>query len=125
MDYFRLERYGTYNPDPGPTKEIEHDDFDNPSLDPDWTWYVPKEGPTYSLSAVNGAFRMILPQLDYFNQSPDWGDEAPQLRRTDMGTGDWAIEARLENTSAAADAGYWPALEAVFDPFDQARFGIS
>jgi RHS repeat-associated protein len=122
MDYFRLERYGPL--DPGPTKEIELDDFDTPSLDPDWMWYVPKEGPSHSLSAVNGAFRMILPELDWFNQDICC-DEAPQLRRTDMGTGDWAIEARLENTSAAADAGYWAALEAVFDPFDQARFGIS
>jgi hypothetical protein len=67
---------------------------------------------------------MILPEQNWFIQEICC-DEAPQLRRTDMGTGDWAIEAQLENISAAADTDYWAALEAVFDPYDQVRFGIS
>ena len=120
VDYFRLER--SSQPDPGPEKEIELDEFDQPTLNADWTWYVPKAGPTYSLSAVNDALRMTLPQQDSFEHWIDT-DEAPQLQRTDLGTGDWAIEAELENISAAVDAGYWAALHVGFDQYDQIWYG--
>lgn len=121
MDYFRMEQSNP--PDLGPVKEIEMDDFDGQSLNGDWTWYVPKSGPTYSLSTVPGSFRMSLPAFESFEH---WGevDEAPQLRRSDLGSGDWAIETQLENIDAT-DAGYWAALEVGFDQFDQIWYGMA
>ena len=121
VDYFRMEP--TSPPDPGPEKEIVIDEFDLAGLGQDWTWYVPKSGPTYSLSAVNDAFRMILPAGTSFEH---WGstDEAPQLRRADLGDGDWAIETRLENINELG-AAYWAALEVGFDQYDQLWFGMA
>jgi hypothetical protein len=88
MDYFRLER--SSQPDPGPVKEIEQDDFNQPTLDPDWIWYALKEGPTYSLSAVSDALRMTLPQEDSFehwididdapSNAPTWGRATGPLK---------------------------------------------
>ena len=119
MDYFRLERWS--EPEPGLEKEIEQDEFDQATLNPDWTWYAPKAGPSYALT--DGMFSMTLPQGNTFEH---WlyTDDAPQLKRTDLGTGDWAIEARLENISAAGDAeGYWAALHVGFDQYDQLWYG--
>ncbi|MBK6646556.1 MAG: hypothetical protein IPG44_12590, partial [Anaerolineales bacterium] len=114
-------------PTPTPTlppgDEIVIDEFDGPQLDANWEWYVPQAGPTYSLSEVPGSFQMSLPAGQYYEH---WVGEnfAPQLRRTDMGNGDWAIEARLEAITAAPDAGYWAALEVGFDQYDQIWFGM-
>jgi CSLREA domain-containing protein len=119
VDYFRLERS---NPTSGPVKQIEEDDFNSLSLDGDWSWYVPKSGPSYSLTDVPGSFRMSLPANDSFEHWTDV-DDAPQLRRTDLGSGDWAIETQLTNIDAT-DAGYWAALEVGFDQFDQIWYGM-
>jgi hypothetical protein len=120
IDYFQMER--SSSPDPGPTKEIALDDYDNQTLNADWTWYTPKPGPTYSLTDIPGSFRMSLPAYNSFEHW-DIVDDAPQLRRTDLGTGDWAIETQLENI-AATNAGYWAALEVGFDQTDQIWFGM-
>lgn len=120
MDYFRME--SSNPPDAGPEKEIEVDDFDSLILNGDWTWYVPKSGPTYSLATIPGSFRMSLPAFESFEHWVDL-DEAPQLQRTDLGDGDWAIETQLEDIDAT-DAGYWAALEVGFDQFDQIWYGM-
>jgi len=120
MDYFRLER--TSAPDPGPDKEVEMDEFNSLSLAEDWNWYVPKTGPTYSLSAVSGVFRMILPEGDSFEHWVET-DDAPQLRREDLGEADWAIETELVGITAE-NAAYWGALEVGFDQYDQVWYGL-
>ncbi|MEW6400404.1 MAG: amidase domain-containing protein [Chloroflexota bacterium] len=106
------------------TGPFEGDEFDGPELATGWEWYVPKLGPTYSLSAVPGALRMSLPAEDSFEH---WGtdDNAPQLRHIGLEYADWAIETRIEDINAAAGAGYWAALEVGFDQYDQVWFGIT
>ncbi len=120
MDYFRME--SSNPPDVGPEKEIEVDDFDSLTLNGDWTWYVPKSGPTYSLATVPGSFHMNLPALESFEHLGNV-DDAPQLRRSDLGSGDWAIETQLVNIDAT-NAGYWAVLEVGFDQFDQIWYGM-
>lgn len=119
VDYFRLERLGSLAPEP--EKEVDVDEFDDASLAPGWEWYAPLEGPTYSLD--NGLFSMHLPAFSGFEHWVDV-DNAPQLRRTDLGEGNWAIETQLDGINAAPDAAYWVALEAGFDQYDQLWFGM-
>ncbi|MFZ5912434.1 MAG: choice-of-anchor Q domain-containing protein [Chloroflexota bacterium] len=119
VDYFRLERLGSLAPEP--EKEIDVDEFDDASLASGWEWYAPLEGPTYSSN--NGLFSMYLPAFSGFEHWVDV-DNAPQLRRTDLGEGNWAIETQLEAINAAPDAAYWVALEAGFDQYDQLWFGM-
>lgn len=107
-----------------PIPEFEADEFDGPELAPGWEWYVPKDGPTYSLSVTPGLLRMSLPAEEYFEHW-EQDDYAPQLRRADMGDQDWVIETRLENINAAQDvAGYWAALEVGFGQYDQIWYGL-
>ena len=56
---------------------------------------------------------MNLPAGDSFEHWVDVNN-SPQLRLKNFGAGDWAIETRLENVDAAADAGYWASLEVGF-----------
>ena len=121
IDYFRLERFGP--PDPTPYIETELDAFDGPGLAPGWEWYVPKSGPTYSFSAVPGALRMSLPANETFEH---WiyTDEAPQLRRSDLGDGDWAIETHLMELPFHSMAGYLAGMMVGFDQYDHMWMGV-
>ena len=119
IDYFKLQRSGEAGS--GPEKEVTVDDFNGSEVGPGWEWYTPKEGPTYTVS--DGSLHTSLPAYDSFEHWTDV-DDAPQLRRTDMGEGDWAIETELENISAAEEAGYWAALEVGFDQYDQLWYGM-
>jgi hypothetical protein len=114
---FSLERYGS--PDPGPYTEIVADNFTGPNLSSGWEWYVPKPGPAYS---VNNGFNVFLPAYDSYER---WGDtdDAPQLRRIDLGDGDWAIESGLVAITAV-NGGYVAGLEVGFDQYDQIMAGI-
>ena len=74
------------------------ENFDGPALDPRWTWRVPVEGPTYSLTERPGWLRVRIPQkengFNHWNE-PGQIDEAPQLR-TRVPEGDWELEARVQ-----------------------------
>ena len=117
----------THTPTPTPTAtpypNVLIDEFNDTTLASYWEWYVPKVGPTYSLSAVPGTFRISLPAFENFEH---WEsvDDAPQLRLRNFGPGNWAIETRLENVNAAADAGYWAAMTVGFPGYDQIWFGM-
>ncbi len=121
VDYFRLERYGPAAPPLYAYTEIDTEIFAQQNLSPAWEWYVPKAGPTIALT--QGLLRISLPP----GQFEHWigTDDAPQLRRTDLGDSDWAIEAQLTAISGGEDAGYLAGLEVGFDPYDQIWFGMS
>lgn len=106
-----------------PEPVFEADEFDGPELAAGWEWYVPQPGPTYSLTAVPGALRISLPAEQSFEHWV-YDDSAPQLRRTDLDTQDWSMEARLEAIHAAPEAGYWAALEVGFNQMDQLWYGM-
>jgi CSLREA domain-containing protein len=108
----------TFTSTPTSTPQVVlRDDFNGPNLTPGWDWYVPVNGPTYSLSG--GLLHIDLPAYGSYEHWTDT-DNAPQLRRTDMGNQDWAIEAQLDSASLAPDAGYWVAgLEVGFDQYNQ------
>jgi len=126
VDYFRLQRYGPAAP--VPYTETEQDDFDGP-LSPRWDWYVPKTGPTYSFNAqglrISCQVELVetLPAGEPFDHDT-YTDDAPQLRRTDLGDSDWAIETRLLDINGGADAGTLTGLEIGFSQFDQVWFGM-
>jgi RHS repeat-associated protein len=115
VEYFRLERLGSLPQTP--YAETVVDDFLD-QMQPGWEWYVPKAGPEISLEAVPGSLEISLPAWDSFEHFGST-DDAPQLRRTDLGDGDWTIRTRLSDLSAAGDASYWLGLEVGFDPYDQ------
>lgn len=73
------------------------DDFSSGSLGTQWSWQTPKSGPAYSLTS-GGQFRLEVPPTSTYDNW-DFIDESPKLLRTDMGSGDWAIETML-NLSA-------------------------
>ncbi len=89
------------------------------NISPAWQWYVPKYGPTYML--YNG-FTITLPETQSFEHWTDV-DDAPELLRSDLGDGDWAIETRLADVNSLSGA-YWAGLEIGFDTFDQVWFGL-
>lgn len=82
------------------------DGFSGP-LNSAWTWSVPLSGPTYSF--VSGNFRMTVPDTKIFDQ---WTfvDNAPKLKRTDMGSGSWTIETKLSLVSYTAGTNFHEGL---------------
>jgi RHS repeat-associated protein len=120
VDQFRLERFGSAPPTP--YTESLPDSFEGNSLDASWNWYVPLTGPVYSLTALPGALRMSLPPGGFEHWI--YTDDAPQLRRSDLGDQDWAIETELKGISGGETAGYFAALEVGFDQYDQIWFGM-
>jgi hypothetical protein len=120
VDQFRLERYGPA--EPTPYTETFVDSFNGNNVDAGWEWYLPVGGPTYSLTAVPGSLRMSLPAGVFEHWI--YTDDAPQLQRTDLGGGDWAIEGELTQISGGAGAGYFTGLEVGFDEYDQIWFGM-
>lgn len=79
------------------------DNFATTTLDPAETSRIPLAGPTYSLSNDPGTFQWVVPNDQAYDH---WTtvDQAPQLRRTDMGGDDWVLEtkARLLSTGSGA-----------------------
>lgn len=72
-------------------KAIDHDDFAGP-LDSEWTWEAPLAGPTYSLQ--DDKFVLDIPDTGIYDNW-DFIDEAPKLVRTNIGSGDFTIETKL------------------------------
>ncbi|MBI5952480.1 MAG: hypothetical protein HY865_12555 [Chloroflexi bacterium] len=72
------------------------DEFDSTVLDPAWSWVEPLEGPSWSLTEEPGSFQFTLPPgYDHW----EGVNTAPSLQRTDMGTGDFAIETRVDQVT--------------------------
>ncbi len=119
-DYFRLERYGPATASPYLYTETDSENFAEASLSPAWQAYIPKVGPTIGL--VGGNLRISLPS----DQFEHWigTDDAPQLRRYDLGDNDWSIETQLAAINGGAGAGYLAGLEIGFDQYDQIWFGM-
>jgi hypothetical protein len=120
VDYFRLERYGPAAPSPYAYTETDSENFTEQSLSPAWQVYIPKAGPMIALN--QGNLRISLPP----DQFEHWiyTDDAPQLRRYDLGDRDWAIEAQLAAVSGGSDAGYMAGMEVGFGQYDQVWFGM-
>ena len=110
VDYFRLERYGPEGTPPAPYSETVQDDFNGPSLVPGWQAFLPDPGPFFSLTAVPGSLELSLPGNGEF-----WGlDHAPQLRRTDLGDGDWSIQTELTDITPGGNLiRIWPGCKLV------------
>ncbi len=103
----------TYTPTPAPT--LIADQFDQSYLNPDWEWYLPVEGPTYSLSANPGNLRLVAS-----SGSEHWfSDRAPELRRSDMGDGNWAIETHIALGTGNVSDAYDTMLMVGFNQDDQ------
>jgi CSLREA domain-containing protein len=117
VDYFHLDRNGPAAPPP--YTEVDEDGFTT-EISPAWQWYVPKYGPTNML--YNG-FTITLPETQSYEHWTDV-DDAPQLRRTDLGDGDWAIETHLTEINSLSGA-YWAGLMIGFDRYDQIWFGLN
>ncbi|HUI87278.1 MAG TPA: DUF6531 domain-containing protein [Anaerolineales bacterium] len=110
----------TPSPTPIPIATVQ-DDFDGSPLDPGWQWYVPAAGPTYSLDAVQGSLQVTVPPgLDHWLGI----DSAPQLRRSDMGDGDWTIETHLALADTNQGDQWQVNLMAGFDRYDQQWLSI-
>lgn len=97
------------------------DDFNGPLLDPNWEWYVPQIGPDYSLSTEPGSLQLVVqPDKDHWIDI----DASPQVRRRDMGPGDWAIETHLALDETNAGDQWQINLMAGFDRYDQQWLSI-
>jgi RHS repeat-associated protein len=97
------------------------DEFDSTTLDPAWNWVVPLAGPTWSLINNPGFFQFMLPSG--YDASGDI-NTAPSLQRTDMGTGDFAIETHFSFEGAADDM-YQSGIMVGFSETDRLWMGTS
>lgn len=99
------------------------DDFDSALLSPEWEWYLPLNGPTYSLSDHPSNLRLSVPP-GYYDR---WAgtDSAPQLRRFDMGMGDWSIETSIDITDITTPNLNQFNLMVSFDRYDQLWMGFT
>jgi hypothetical protein len=100
---------------------VVQDDFNGSLLSSDWEWYLPAVGPTYSLSSVPGYLQVAVPPgYDHWLGS----DTSPQVRRSDMGDGDWAIETHIDLDPANTGDQWQVDLMAGFDRYDQQWLSI-
>jgi photosystem II stability/assembly factor-like uncharacterized protein len=117
LAYFHLERSGSAATAEQVQSEV--DDFSGPALSSAWAWRIPKKGPSASLMK---GLNLTLPAQKVFDR---WGatDEAPQLRRSDMGSQDWAIETELTEIDGM-EARYMAGLLVGFDEHNQIMTGM-
>ena len=98
------------------------DDFSKSELSNNWNWYTPSGNPDYSLSEHSGCFMLYVSD----NQSYDhWGltDNAPQLQRTDINNGDWAIETHIYLSEYIDNTNFHTGLMVYFDKYDILYWG--
>jgi hypothetical protein len=106
----------TPSPSLTPDPNVLFDDFDSAQLSPAWQWLEPESGATYSLSANPGSLHISIPP-----GRDHWGPRfnAPELRRTDMGNGDWSIETRISPVPGNATEGNSFVFMVGFNAIDQ------
>jgi len=100
------------------------DNFSSTAIDPAWTPYVPLIGPTWSTTAHPGFMRLAIPGDQPYDH---WAstDNAPQLRRGDMGSADW--DAGVTETvvsSPGAGSNFHAGLMVWFSRYDALIWGI-
>ena len=101
-------------------------DFSESVLDPAFTPYVPKRGPTLSLTDNPGHLRLDIPSGGTAGVTFDhWTnvDEAPQLRCS-APSGSWEMSTRLKVLSPTDQQDYHVGLMVVFSQFDLFYWGI-
>jgi len=106
----------------GCTSSGNTDDFSTSTLNAAWNWYLPAAGPTYSLTTDSGCLNINVPNSQPYDH---WGgaDTAPQLRRTDMGGGDFTIETRLNLKTYTNGSYFHTGIMVYFSQFDIYYFG--
>jgi hypothetical protein len=111
----------------GGTQVTCNTEFSGPQLDSTFTPYVPKPGPTFSLTANPGRLRLDIPSniatvgvsFDHWTNA----DEAPQLRCA-APSGNWEMTTRLKVLSPTDQQDYHIGLMVVFSRFDLFYWGI-
>ncbi len=78
------------------------DSFNGP-LSSVWTWSAPLPGPTNAF--INGNLRLAIPGTNIYDQWINI-DNSPKLTRTDMGSGDWVIDTKVNLTSYTAGSSF-------------------
>ena len=99
------------------------DDFDSPILDVAWTAVnFEASGPSYSLTNNPGNFQLSVPDGRPFDQ---WigVDDLPEIFRTDMGEGNFAIETKLNMESFVEGAPFTVGLTVRFGSGDLLMWG--
>lgn len=96
------------------------DNFDGSSVNATWTQFIPVTGPTFAVSGGN--VRISAPATQAYDH---WTavDNAPQLRRSDMGTADWAIETK--GTAITTTGAFHTGLFVRFSQFDLYYWGFN
>jgi len=99
------------------------DDFTSTTLNSAWTPYKFAGGPTYSLTANPGCFRLTVPSSGVFDQ---WTavDNAPQLQRGDMGANSWVLETKLSLQTYTPGANFNTGLMVRFGQYDALYWGF-
>lgn len=113
------------SPPPDPAPDV-HDPFDPTTLGPDWEWYAPLSGATFSLNETSGSLRLTLPAGATNFDNWYGGDDAPELRRRDL-TADWAIQTQVTIPTAAIanTCCFNTGLTVAFGQYDRFIFGPS
>lgn len=111
----------TPTPTEMPDQDIVQEDFEDEILDSAWEWYVPLEGPEYSLADNPGYLQVSIPiHYDHWVGT----DNSPQMRRTDMGQENWAIETYLEQAESNIGDQWQVNLMAGYGQYDQQWLSI-
>ncbi|HEY0828866.1 MAG TPA: hypothetical protein VGE40_12275 [Bacilli bacterium] len=100
-------------------KSVIHDNFAGP-LGSAWTWQVPLAGPAYSFTS--GKFRLNVPNTNTYDS---WTtvDNAPKLSRTDMNTGNWTMETKVDLVTYTAGQNFHTGLFVKFANNDYLFWG--
>jgi glucose/arabinose dehydrogenase/PKD repeat protein len=92
-----------------------------------WEWYAPLPGPSLALPFAPAHFPLDLAVPNAlsvpYNHSPTI-DRAPQLRRTDMGAGNWTLETRVTLSSFVSAQLFHSGLMVGFGPYDLFYWGF-
>lgn len=97
-------------------------EFSENTLPPGLESYIPKIGPTLSLTENPGSLKVRLPNSDAFNH---WlsNDSAPQVRCS-APAGDWEILTSIDLISNSQGEKFHAGLIVSFDQFNALYFGI-
>ena len=91
------------------------DNFTDTTLNRIWMWDVPITGPTYSLTARPGWFRIATPQGDFNHWNNT--DRAPKLRLP-VNSGDWVLETKYDLSTFTDKSNFHAGLLVYFGQYD-------